>query len=178
MAGEGVAVVWFRRDLRLSDNPALVEAVRDADEVVPLFVLDDRLRKPSGPNRLAFLAGCLNELHDATDGRLVIRTGSPATRVRAVAKEVDASAVYCAEDFGPYGSKRDDEVAGALDEDDRELRRVGSPYAVPPGEVLNKSGDNFKVFTPFSNAWRAHGWEAPSTNPGSIRWATGISSDH
>jgi deoxyribodipyrimidine photo-lyase len=177
MAGEGVAVVWFRRDLRLSDNPALIEAVRAADDVVPLFVLDDRLRTPSGPNRLAFLAGCLRELHDATGGNLVIRTGSPATSVAELAREVNATAVYCAEDFGPYGSRRDDDVAVALEQDGRELRRVGSPYAVAPGEVLNKSGDHFKVFTPYSKAWRAHGWEAPSAKPRSIRWATGVRSD-
>ncbi|MBV9951975.1 MAG: deoxyribodipyrimidine photo-lyase [Acidimicrobiia bacterium] len=177
MSGGGVAVVWFRRDLRLSDNPALLEAVRAADEVVPLFVLDERLRKPSGPNRLAFLAGCLRELHDATDGHLVIRKGAPATKVRALAREVEATAVYCAEDFGPYGSKRDEEVAEALEQDGCELRRVGSPYAVPPGEVLNKSGDNFKVFTPYSRAWRAHGWEAPSDKPRSITWASGVASD-
>ena len=50
-----VAVMWFRRDLRLSDNPALVEACSAHDEVLPLFVHDDRLRGPSGAPRLAFL---------------------------------------------------------------------------------------------------------------------------
>ena len=149
--------MWFRRDLRLADNPALVEAVRAADEVVPLFVLDPGCATPAGPNRLAFMYGCLRDLHDATDGRLVIRTGPPATRCRALARDVGAEAVFCAEDFAPYGSSRDDEVAKALEQDGCELRRVGSPYAVAPGEVFNKSGDHFKVFTPFSKAWRAHG---------------------
>ena len=172
-----VAVMWFRRDLRLADNPALVEALRGADEVVPLFVLDNRLRTPAGPNRLSFLYGCLRELHDATDGRLVIRTGPPATKVRALAREVGADRVYCAEDFGPYGSTRDEDVERALEKDGGELHRVGSPYAVAPGEVMNKGGDNFKVFTPFSRAWRAHGWDAPVRRPRSITWATDIPSD-
>ena len=140
-------------------------------------MLDNRLRTPAGPNRLSFLYGCLRELHDATDGRLVIRTGPPATKVRALAREVGADRVYCAEDFGPYGSTRDEDVERALEKDGGELHRVGSPYAVAPGEVMNKGGDNFKVFTPFSRAWRAHGWDAPVRRPRSITWATGIPSD-
>src|SRR3954451_11808372 len=168
---ETVAVVWFRRDLRLGDNPALIEAARSADRVLPLFVLDDRLRTPCGPNRLAFLSGCLRALDDSMDGHLVVRSGPPAKAVRAVAEEVGAVAVHCAEDFGPYGTQRDEEVEQALDEAGVELRKVGSAYAVPPGTVLNKSGDHFKVFTPFSKAWRAHGWEAPGRTPSGLAWA-------
>ena len=80
------AIMWFRRDLRLSDNPALVEAARAADRVVALFVDDDRLRKPSGRNRLAFLAGCLAELDDSIGGRLVIRGGAPAKAATKLAR--------------------------------------------------------------------------------------------
>ncbi len=173
----GTAIVWFRRDLRLSDNPALADAVRTHDQVVPLFVLDNRLRGPSGANRLAFLYGCLADLHDATGGHLVVRTGPPASKVRALARQLDARAVYCAEDFGPYGRRRDDEVADALAEEDVPFVRVGSPYAVPPGTVFNRAGDPFKVFTPFSKAWRAHGWDDPIRKPASIGWATGVDGD-
>ena len=49
------AVLWFRRDLRLADHPALLAARDEADEVLPLFVLDDVLRGTSGAPRLAFL---------------------------------------------------------------------------------------------------------------------------
>ena len=155
MSGSSVAVMWFRRDLRLSDNPALAAACSSHDEVLPLFVHDDRLRGPSGGPRLAFLSGCLTALDESLDGRLVCRTGDPATVVRDVAREHEAAAVYCAEDFGPYGTKRDDAVEQALAADERELRRLGSPYAVPPGTLFTGSGTPFKVFTPFSRLARA-----------------------
>ena len=88
-----------------------------------------------------------------------------------------ADAVYCADDSGPYGSRRDEAVAEALGEDDIELRPVGTPYAVPPGSIFTGSDTPYKVFTPFSRAWRGHGWPAPLDAPHGVRWADGVRSD-
>jgi len=140
--------------------------------VVPLFVLDNALVEPSGDNRLAFLYGCLADLKGQTGGRLVIRSGPPAAEIRDLVRQVGAAAVYCAEDFGPYGRRRDDDVERALALDGIELIRGGSPYAVPPGTIFNQAGDPYKVFTPFSKAWRSHGWDDPISKPASIAWAT------
>ncbi len=98
-------VMWFRRDLRLSDNPALVEAVRAGRDVVPLFVVDQRLWGPAGDNRRAFLVACLRSLDESLDGRLVVRTGPPERAVVDVAAEAGAPWVFAAEDFGPYGRR-------------------------------------------------------------------------
>ncbi len=174
------SIIWFRRDLRLSDHPALVEAVERArgdGEVVPLFVIDDRLWGPSGDNRRAFLVGCLRELDDAIGGHLVVRHGDPAKVVPALAREVEASHVFVTGDFAPYGTERDDAVEARLADDERQLVRVGSPYAVDPGVVRNGSGDPYKVFTPFSKAWAAHGWPSPIQAPREVPWGTGILTD-
>jgi len=168
-------VVWFRRDLRLSDHPALLSAVDAAGpegEVVALYCVDDVLWRAAGENRRWFLAGCLRALDDATGGRLVIRRGDPRQVVPALAEESGASEVFVSEDFGPYGSHRDDEVEQRLTAAGRRLVRCGSPYAVPPGEVLTRSGTPYKVFTPFSRAWAQHGWPAPQSTPTRVRWAT------
>ncbi|MGV3759469.1 MAG: cryptochrome/photolyase family protein [Actinomycetota bacterium] len=166
-------VLWFRRDLRLSDHPALLAAIDSAagGEVVGLFCLDDRLWQPAGANRRWFLAGCLRALDEAMGGRLVVRAGDPAEVVPALAEEAGASQVFVTEDFGPYGSARDEAVAGALAEAGRRLERVGSPYAVAPGEVRTGTGGPYKVFTPFSRAWAEHGWAAPQEAPRAVRWA-------
>ncbi|MDQ6696572.1 MAG: DNA photolyase family protein [Actinomycetota bacterium] len=177
MPDASVAVMWFRRDLRLADNPALLEAWSTHDEVLPLFVHDDRLRGPSGAPRLSFLRGCLAALDESLSGNLVCRAGEPASVVADVARECGAATIYCAEDFGPYGTERDDAVEAALAADQRELRRIGSSYAVPPGTVFTGSGTPFKVFTPFSRAWRAHGWDEPADPPVRPKWTTGVRSD-
>jgi len=169
--------MWFRRDLRLADNPALVEAVREHDRVVALFVDDAHLRAPAGANRRWFLAGCLAELDEQVGGRLVVRRDEPARAVPAVAREVGAEAVYVAEDAGPYGTERDHEVRAALATDEVELRPVGTPYAVAPGTLFTGAGTPFKVFTPFSRAWRAHGWDAPLDAPRGVRWVEDLRTD-
>ena len=173
-------MMWFRRDLRLRDNPALVAAADGAGRdgaVVGLFCLDDRLRSASGAARLAYLYRTLRELDDALDGRLVVRTGAPAEVVVRLASEVEATTVYAARDFGPYGSRRDERVARALAGEAVDLVLVGSSYAVDPGSVTRDNGAPFKVFTPFHRAWRTHGWPAPVRAPRSVQWGNGIRSD-
>jgi deoxyribodipyrimidine photo-lyase len=174
---ESTAVMWFRRDLRLADNPALVEAAREHDRVVALFVDDAHLRAPAGANRRWFLAGCLAELHERTGGNLVVRRDTPARAVRAVARQAGAEAVYVAKDAGPYGTERDDEVRTALAQDGVELRPIGTPYAVPPGALFTGGGTPFKVFTPFSRAWRAHGWDEPIDAPRGVTWVDDLRTD-
>ena len=83
-------ILWFRRDLRLGDHPALLAAA-DGARVLPLFVLDPRLAAP-GP-RLDRLLASLAALRDATSEALVIRSGDPASVVPTVAREVGAHAV-------------------------------------------------------------------------------------
>jgi deoxyribodipyrimidine photo-lyase len=157
---------------------AAVQAARSSGgQVVPLFCLDDALRGPSGDARLAFMYGCLTALDGSIDGHLVVRSGDPVSVVPAVAAEVGASAVFHAEDFGPYGRERDARVREALAEASVEFTCVGAPYAVPPGEVVKGDGEPFKVFTPFSKAWRAHGWADPVQAPRDVPWASGVASD-
>lgn len=160
----GTAVLWFRRDLRLSDHPALSTAVDSYDRVVPLYVWDPALTRAAGANRLAFLSGCVEVLDRSLDGQLVIRSGDPVRIVAEVARQVDATSVLVTGDFGPYGTERDRAVAEALG-DRAQFVAVDSPYAVAPGTLLTGGGSPFQVFTPFSRAWRSHGWDAPGHRP-------------
>jgi len=167
------AVLWFRRDLRLGDHPALLAAA-DQGPVTALFVLDDELRKPSGAPRVAFMYRSLRALDKQLrehGGELVVRRGKPENVVPAVAREAGASSVHISADFGPYGRARDERVDDALG--DVPLVRTGSPYAVAPGRVTKRDGSPFKVYTPFYNAWAEHGWRKPAwCRPGEVEWRT------
>ena len=159
------AVMWFRRDLRLGDNPALLAACDAGAAVLPLFVLDPRLWGPAGPARRAYLAASLAALDMSLGGRLVVRSGDPVREVHRAAVEVGAASVHVAEDFGPYGATRDRAVESALGDASIALRRLGSPYAVAPGRVVNRTGRGYQVFTPFARAWHGHGWRDPVGPP-------------
>lgn len=165
------AVLWFRRDLRLADHPALLAAADRTPDVLALFVLDPALLRPSGPVRRTFLYRSLRALDEQLGGRLLVRQGDPVTEVRRAAASVGANSVHISVDAGPYGRQRDDRVAKALADKGIELLRTGSPYAVTPGRVRKADGTPFKVFTPFRRAWAEHGWRRPAeTDESTVDW--------
>lgn len=163
------AVLWFRRDLRLADQPALLAAAQ-VGEVVALFVLDPvLLRAAEATPRLAFLLRSLRaldaELRRSYGGGLIVRTGDPGQVVPAVAAEVAAGQVHVSADFGPYGARRDAEVERRLAERGGVLVRTGSPYAVSPGRLTTAAGGRYRVYTPYSRAWQRHGVPRPAPRP-------------
>ncbi|WP_102143494.1 cryptochrome/photolyase family protein [Mycobacterium hubeiense] len=161
-------LLWFRRDLRLADLPALHDAARTDGEVLACYVLDPRLAK-TGARRLQYLYDALRELRARLDGRLLVTRGRPEKRIPALAKAIGASSVHVSEDYAPFGRRRDEAVRQALG--DVPLHASGSPYLVSPGRVTKPDGSPYKVFTPFYEAWRSHGWRAPAaTGPQSARW--------
>ena len=160
------AIMWFRRDLRTDDLPALHAAAgAGRGRVVPLFVADPRLLRPAGPNRRRFLAGALASLDAELGGRLVVRRGDPVEVVPAVAAEVGADVVVVTADFAPYGARRDEAVAARLATGGRRLAVVGSNYVVAPGTLRGGSGHPYRVFTAFHRAWRGQAGDVPRPAP-------------
>lgn len=166
-------ILWFRRDLRLADHPASVAAAADG-AVVPVFVLDDVLRRPAGAARLAFLYRTLRTLQESTSGALRVLVGAPSEVLPAAAAACGAAAVHISADAGPYGRRRDDQVASALAAAGAPLVRTGSPYAATPGRIAGPpgGGSGYAVFTPFYRAWQRHGWSRPAVG-GAVNWSTG-----
>jgi deoxyribodipyrimidine photo-lyase len=166
-------VLWFRRDLRLDDHPALVAAARQGP-VVPLFVLDDALLRRAGRPRVAYLLRTLRALDGqlrAHRAPLAVRRGRPEDVVSSVVAETGAAAVHISADFAPYGAQRDHRVAAALGE--VPLVATGSPYAVAPDRIRKPNGDPYQVFTAFHRSWVTGGWDAPTRfDPSAVEWQT------
>ncbi|MEI2649693.1 MAG: deoxyribodipyrimidine photo-lyase [Dermatophilaceae bacterium] len=162
-------VLWLRRDLRLLDHPALLAAASSGAPVVPLFVIDPALWDASGAPRRDRLAASLRslaeDLHERYAVRLVIRRGSPDRVVPDLAAKLGATAVHVTAETTPYGRRRDAVVAAALAQAGVEWRATGTAYAVGPGTILTGGGTPYRVFTPFSRAWRAHGAPGPAPLP-------------
>ena len=148
------AIVWFRRDLRVHDHPALRAALAAHDEVVPFFCLDDRLlqgRHASGP-RTQFMLECLSDLNRSLDGRLVVRRGRPEAELARVAELAGAEDVYFTADVSPFARQRGTRVNRAG------LRMHGSPgltVADDVGSFQTTNGDPYTVFSPFHRRWAA-----------------------
>lgn len=153
------AILWFRRDLRVHDLPALNAARQRADRLVPVFVLDDRLihgRHASGA-RTQFLLECLRDLDTALqtrDTRLVVRHGPPERELAALVRETGATELHFSADVTPFARDRGRSVAKALVELDVELHgHPGQYVADAPGDVLTKAGKPQTVFSPYHRAW-------------------------
>ncbi len=172
---EAPMIFWFRRDLRLTDHPALAAAA-ERGPVLPLFIDDAALREPSGANRLHFLSASLRSLDRSMGGRLVVRSGDPVHVIGSLREEIGARSVVATADFGPYGRRRDERVERELDSDHFEVSFLDSPYAVAPGSITTKTDTPYKVFTPFYRAWIEHGRPQPSVAP-DVEWFTGAATE-
>ncbi|QEC47690.1 deoxyribodipyrimidine photo-lyase [Baekduia soli] len=157
MADRSVAVLWFRRDLRVHDHPALVQALDEHDRIVPLYVLDDALLggRYASPSRTAFMLGCLRALDQELAQRgsgLVVRHGRPEDEVPALARELGAEAVHWTSDVSPYARRRDTRVSDLLREHEVRPRPHGGTYLVDPSKPRTQGGRPYTVFSPFHRA--------------------------
>ncbi|MDQ3435541.1 MAG: DNA photolyase family protein [Actinomycetota bacterium] len=153
------AIVWFRRDLRVHEHPALRAALDRCEHVVPVFCFDDRLlhgRHESGP-RTQFLLECLHDLDSSLrdrGSRLVIRHGPPERELPALAEEVGATEIHFTADVTPFARNRGERAGRALTEAGVALHaHPGLTVVDAPGEVRTQKGKPQTVFTPYYKGW-------------------------
>jgi deoxyribodipyrimidine photo-lyase len=177
-------VMWFRRDLRRRDNPALLRAIKEArarqTTVLPLFIVDPALVKTGGANRLEFLRRSLQSL--SADGvPMVFREGEPVAVFNDLARNYRSPlTIVCTADFGPYGRRRDENVRDHITHAGGTFIAVDSPFAVPPGTVRKLNGFEFKVFTPFHKVWLNYVRDlvpAVPIDPSKVDWCRSVPSD-
>lgn len=150
-------LLWFRLDLRLTDNPALAAAVARGRPVVPVFILDDTDAgdwAPGGAARwwlhhsLAALAADL-ELRGSC---LVLRRGPAAAAIERLVAETGADAVFWNRRYEPWATGRDEAIKARLKQRGLAARSFIASLLREPSEIRTGSGGAYKVFTPF---WRA-----------------------
>ena len=156
------SIIWFRRDLRINDHPALAAAIESADQVIPLFILDKSQIDDAGEKFLAYMGQSLRALDESLGNRLHIIEGDQVTVLKELIQQYGVEEVHISTEHERYGAERDARVEAA----GIKLVRTGSPYAVAPGRVLKPSDATpYKVYTPFYRGWRTHGYRAPAVTP-------------
>lgn len=153
-------LMWFRRDLRTRDHPALSAAATAA--VLPCFVLDPTTISELGPVRLGWLAANLQALNADLDGKLCLRLGDPAEVIPRLAAEYGITAVHVSAESEPEGAHRDAQLREALRVQGVRWVATGSPYAVSPGRLHTQHGSGYRVFGAYRQAWLHHGWPHPA----------------
>lgn len=159
-------IVWFRRDLRLHDQPALTAACQECDEVVPLFVFDEPLLHSHefGSACVNFMLGCLEDLN-ASLSRLGTplqwRVGEPLEQVVQAAREWKADAVYWNRDYEPGAIERDRLVQRQLGNQGVAVRTFKDHVVFEASEIRGATGEPLQRYS----AYRARWWTKWSATP-------------
>lgn len=159
-------LVWFRRDLRVSDHAALYHALRSCRRVWCLFVFDTEILEPllarglKHDRRVEFIRASVVELSDAlrdasahTSGGLLVRHGRARDVVPQIADALQVDAVFVSHDDEPDAIERDADVAAKLACDGRHFRDFKDQAIFERDELLTQAGTPFTVFTPYKRAW-------------------------
>lgn len=178
------AIVWFRNDLRLADNPALRTAVATGQAVVPLYILEDNPADPwplggAARWRLRQSLSALSADIAALGGRLILRRGRPAEILPQLAAEVGATAVYWNRRYEPACIVHDRALKSDLKQIGLTVETFNGSLLYEPWEIVTRSGGPYKVFSPFWRACRTSAEpEAPLPPPADLPFpAAAVASD-
>ncbi|MEX0306924.1 MAG: deoxyribodipyrimidine photo-lyase [Ruegeria sp.] len=159
-------ILWFRRDLRLSDHPALSAAVRSGRPIVPVFILDEHAQVlGAAPKwRLGLGLEAFAQRLEQVGTRLILRRGAALDVLGELIKETGAGAVFWSRAYDPEAINRDKQIKATLSGQGIEVRSFAGHLLFEPWTIATKAGQPFRVFTPM---WRSlQGREVPSPEPG------------
>ena len=167
MAEKSPIILWFRRDLRLSDHAALSAACAADRPVIPVFILDPETETLGAAPKwrlgegLAHFADSLK----AAGSRLIFRRGKALDVLRDLIRETGAGAVYWSRLYDPKSVTRDVEVKSVLKAAGIEARSFGGHLMFEPWSVETKDGGYYKVYSPFWRAVEQRDVETPLSAP-------------
>lgn len=163
-------IVWFRQDLRLSDNPALHAAAVAGAPLIPLYILDEDVPHAPGGAARWWLHHSLATLDASLNGYLVLRRGSPAKIIPALMKQTGAGKIVWNRCYEPAAVARDTALKQVLTETGREAECFNGALLQEPWEIKTKDGKPFRVFTPFWKAMCERTVAAPHVAPRNLRF--------
>lgn len=157
-------IVWFRRDLRLHDNPAFSAACEECNEVIPLFVFDGPLLQSHefGSACVNFMLGCLADLGSSLEGlgvRLRWRKGDPVEEVARAAREWQTDVVYWNRDYEPRAISRDRAVHQRLARMAVLARTFKDHVVFEAEEVRGATGEPLQRYSAYRARWWTK-WQA------------------
>ena len=154
-----ISLCWFRRDLRIEDQTALFYSLQQEEQVLPLFIFDrhilDALEEKNDA-RVTFIhqqIANLKAFFEKQGSSMLVKYGHPEQIFQELLQEYALQTVYTNRDYEPYAQSRDAQVEALLREKSIPFLSFKDQVIFEPGEILNGSGEFYKVFTPYSRNW-------------------------
>ena len=157
-----LTLFWFRRDLRLSDNAGLYEALKNSGSpVLPVFIFDTEILShldDKADRRVEFIYDALSQMQSKLGklgSSLLIQHGKSLAVFQELVGQYPVSAVYTNHDYEPYARQRDSEVSGFLSTKDIVFKTFKDQTIFEKDEILSNSDTPYTVFTPYSRKWKS-----------------------
>lgn len=146
------SIVWFRKDLRLNDNPAFFYAAKKGP-VIPVFIWSpsEEDLEPGGASKVWLYHSLisLEKQLEALGLDLIISKGNAFQSLLKIIKSTNAKAIYCNKRYEPLITKRDHEIEHSVNEIGLEFKSFDASLLIDPKKILNKNNQPFKVFSHF-----------------------------
>ncbi|WP_439130644.1 cryptochrome/photolyase family protein [Polaribacter sp.] len=153
-----INIFWFRRDLRLTDNCGLFQALISDKKILPIFIFDDDIlsKLPSDDARVTFLHQELTNINNQLqefDSSLAVFNGRPLEIYKNLSEEYNIDTVFTNRDYEPYAQQRDGEIKTFLASKNIHFKTFKDQVIYERNEILKQDGDPYKVYTPYSKKW-------------------------
>lgn len=156
---EKISIFWFRRDLRIEDNIGLFNAFEQAQNVLPLFIFDKNILDKLDDKKDGRVQFILDQLHKISiqmkdfESSIMVKYGHPEQVFESLFKEYTIQNIYTNRDYEPYALQRDQIIKQLANSNNCQFIDFKDQVVFEKGEILNGSGDFYKVFTPYSRVW-------------------------
>jgi deoxyribodipyrimidine photo-lyase len=164
-----MVLFWHRRDLRIEDNAGLFKALKENDQVQPVFIFDSLIltELPRNDQRVRFIHQEIQRLkkeYQEMGTDLEVYFGNPIELIPSIAQKFSCSAVYTNRDYEPYALERDKQIFASLE--DLGISFIGSKDHVifEKNEVTKDDGLPYTIFTPYARKWKANITESTLTS--------------
>ena len=155
-----ISIFWFRRDLRLDDNKGLYHALKENNNVVPIFIYDtnilDKLKE--NDHRIQFIKDKIVEINNDLSkiGKSIIQFhGDPKKVFENLIEKYQVQSIYFNRDYTPYSKKRDDEIIKLSNKHNISCNNYKDHVLFEKSDITKDDGSPYKVYTPYSRKWLA-----------------------
>ena len=153
-----ISIFWFRRDLRLDDNKGLYNALKNHNNVLPIFIYDknilDRLKK--NDHRIQFIKNKIEKINEnlsKINKSIVQFYGKPVEVFEKLIQEFQISSIYLNRDYTPYAIKRDNEIIKLSKKNNIKFNDFKDHVLYEKFDITKDDGKPYKVYTPYSRKW-------------------------
>jgi len=164
-----MTIFWFRRDLRLDDNVGLFHALKNGEEVLPIFIFDETIlsQLPKDDARVTFIHQQLEKMQrelNKIGKSMAVFHGEPFEVFNKILTENNIQTVYTNQDYEPYARKRDLELYHLFKEYNIEFKTSKDQVIYEKSEVVKDDGTPYVVYTPYSKKWKENFNKTKLTN--------------